>query len=30
MLFIALATSNKLFILEDYIAFNATNYKDYN
>ena len=33
MLFIALATSNRLFVLEDNIAFNATNYiinyKDY-
>jgi len=30
MLFIALATSNRLFILEDNTTFNATNYKDYN
>ena len=30
MLFIALATSNGLFILEDNIIFNTTDYKDYN
>jgi hypothetical protein len=30
MLFIALATSNRLFILKDNITFNTTNYKDYN
>jgi hypothetical protein len=30
MLFIALATSNGLFILKDNITFNTTNYKDYN
>jgi hypothetical protein len=30
MLFIALATFNRLFILKDNIAFNATNYKNYN
>jgi hypothetical protein len=29
VLFIALATSNGLFILEDNIAFNATDYEDY-
>ena len=30
VLFIALATSNGLFILEDNIIFNTTDYKDYN
>jgi hypothetical protein len=29
VLFIALATFNGLFILEDNIAFNTTDYKDY-
>jgi hypothetical protein len=29
MLFIIFAIPNKLFVLKDYIAFSATNYKDY-
>jgi hypothetical protein len=30
VLFTALATSNRLFILEDNTIFNAIDYKDYN
>jgi hypothetical protein len=30
MLFIALATLNRLFVLKDYTTFNAINYKNYN
>jgi hypothetical protein len=30
MLFIALATFNRLFILKDNTTFNTINYKDYN
>jgi hypothetical protein len=29
MLFITLATPNRLFVLKDYTAFSATNYEDY-
>jgi len=30
MLFIALATLNRLFVLKNYIIFNIINYKNYN